>query len=142
MATAEYIKEMVQAQRTFVIFWATIFMTSMLGIIRLLSDFQNALNYSLYFLAFSCLYFVLVLLNTLSVHRFLDTYKFQREWAVDGKLGEEYKKILSEKPTIIDNILSVKGSYMKGWTTKLWILPAIFFVIVYIIALLSFSVTQ
>lgn len=110
----------------YLIFWATMFMTSALGIVRLLSDFHNAHDSGWYFVPFSILYFGFVLLNALSISRGIGAYQILRELSISGRLGNEIRE-KALRGTIIDVILSVPQGETRELSRFLWVIPVILF---------------
>ena len=114
MAVEEWAKLWVQSSRSFIIFWATMFMTSTLGIVRLLSDFDHARTKLGYFYGFTALYLFFLLLSSLSVYSFLSNYGTNRRFSIDGDFGERIRDIAIINSSIMDNILSEKGGYARA----------------------------
>jgi hypothetical protein len=135
MAIEEWAKLWVQSSRSFIIFWATMFMTSTLGIVRLLSDFDQARLKLGYYYGFTALYLFFLLLSSLSVYSVLSNYRTNRRFSIDGNFGERIRDIAINNSTIMDYILSEKGGYMRGWIIYLWILPEIFYGALFILKL-------
>lgn len=137
MVIEEWVKLAVQAQRSYVIFWATMFMTSTLGIVRILSDYHDARTKYWYFTVFTLLYFFFVGLSALSVNGGLNAYRLLREYSIDGKLGDEIRKQAIQDPTILDRVLSVPGGYMKEWMIYMPLAPVIFYLTLFFLALMQ-----
>ena len=114
-------------------------MTSTLGIVRLLQHFSNALGSRAYFIGFSLLYTFLTLLSFVSVNRIINTYRENRKLSIDGKLGLEIKMQAVEGTSFFDHILSERGGYMKTHVPYLSVIPIIYYVIMYILALQNFG---
>lgn len=123
-----WVEILVASNRSFLIFWASMFMTSTLGLVRLLSQFPKAnQRKTMYFLLFVLMYLGLTTLSFVSSYSLLSTYNVSRNLALDGHLGPEIKEMAIYDPTFIDSFLCEKGGRMIQLRMNLAFFPAIFY---------------
>jgi hypothetical protein len=135
MSIEPWISVLVASNRSYLIFWATMFMTSILGMLNLLSNFQEAHKKNrTYFLLFSIMYFGFDALSFTSLYSLLNIYKVSRNLSVDGLLGPEIQDLAINNSTLIDKFLCENGGKMIELRMNLSFLPVVFFLIIFLVS--------
>ena len=120
MLSKEDAKFLAETYREFIIFYAVLFFTCVVGIIELLPQvekwtFDFGLRFWTFDLPLCLLYFLGFLLGIIiSIHECFDIYRKSAKLTRSGQLGYGVKEYVKEHPTIIDHfILTKKGTIIE-----------------------------
>lgn len=133
MGAKEWAKDRIDINSNFLIFWATIFLTSFIGLIELLPEVKplKEIKSKKYFFLISLLYFALVVLMSVSIHSCIRIVRENVMFTRDGYLGEEYSNFTLEHPSLTDSFVTKEGHLFKNMEL-VSVVPIIFFLGLYL----------
>jgi len=123
-------KFLAETNRDFIIFWAVLFFTCIVGLIELLSELnRNAGKWLKLFVA--TLYFLLVVGIILSMSQCWNIYRVSYALTYNGKLGPEIENFIRANPSLIDQCEQKYGIL----TNVCWEIFALTIVVIILVSL-------